>query len=103
MKILFSLVAAVVFCSAGAFGQSIGGGGGAAQMLVMTGNPQQATQAPMAPEQNLLERSASTSARGERPLWELMPEPHVISLGDLARELRKEHANDKKAAIVWTN
>ena len=102
MKIFFSLMVVSILCGV-ASGQAIGGGTGGAQMLVMTGNPQQATQAPMAPVQNLFERSASTSAHGERPLWEFMPEPRFVPLGDVAREQRKEHANDKKAVIVWTN
>jgi hypothetical protein len=100
---VFCLVAICLLCSAGAVGQAIGSGGGAAQMLVMNGTPQQATQAPMAPVQSLLERTANTSAHGERPLWELMPEPKFICLGDVAREIRKEHEAAKKAVVVWAN
>ena len=55
---------------------------------------------------NLMERSGSSSDHGEMPLWEAMqkvPAAPVTPLGDAARELRKEHAAAKKAAIVWKN
>jgi len=51
----------------------------------------------------LLEQTTYTSAKGERPLWEVAPEWHAIPLGDIARELKQEHATAKKAEIVWEN
>ena len=42
-------------------------------------------------------------AQGEMPLWEAVPERREIPLGDAARELKKEHANVKKARKVWEN
>jgi 3-polyprenyl-4-hydroxybenzoate decarboxylase len=72
-------------------------------MLVIPGHPRQATQMAMATPHNLMERSGSFSLKGERPLWELMPEPTVVPLGDSARALRKDHAAAKKAKVVWTN
>jgi hypothetical protein len=73
------------------------------QMLVLADNPQHASQAPMAVEHDLLEHGGSTSAQGERPLWEVMPEVPRIPLGDIAREFKKEHEAARKAALIWVN
>ncbi len=62
-----------------------------------------ATQLDMAMEQNILSNSTPAHATGVRPLWEVAPPLHEVSLGDFAREARKEHANMKKAAKVWEN
>ena len=103
MKMFFFLVAVVLFCAAGAFGQAISSGPSPAHMLVMTGNPQHAAPTAMAPEQDLRERSGTNSGRGERPLWEFGTERQPISLGQLARDIRKEHEMAKKAVKVWVN
>jgi len=73
------------------------------QMLVLPDYSQHASQTGMAPSHDLMERSASWSAHGERPLWEFMPEPQVTPLGDSARVIRKEHAAAKRAVVVWKN
>jgi hypothetical protein len=106
MKVLFSLVTLCVFCGTAAFAQSLGSSAanGQAQMLTMAENPQHAAQTEMAQPHDLLERSGNTWARGERPLWEVMPEKTPgPPLGDVARALRKEHATAKKATQIWTN
>jgi hypothetical protein len=104
MKLLLSLVAMWVFCGA-AFAQ-VGGSpaNGQAQMLTIAENRVHASQTGMAEPQDLLERSGNTAAQGERPLWEFMPpKPAGPPLGDVARELKKEHEAAKKATIIWTN
>lgn len=73
------------------------------QMLTLTDNPQHASQVGLAPEHDLLERGGSQSAHGERPLWEVMPAPKVISLGEIARAYREEHESAKKAVLIWVN
>ena len=106
MKVLFSLVGLCVFCGTAAFPQSLGGSAanGRAQMLTMSENPQHAAHIEMAQAHDLLERSGSTWARGELPLWEVMPEKTPgPPLGDVARALRKEHATAKKATKTWMN
>lgn len=105
MRNLFLLLAACVFCSTGAFAQSAGLGilSTQPQMLVIPDHPAHASQTGMAQEQNILVRSESVSAQGERPLWEVMPPPPFVCLGDVARELRQEHVLAKKAVIVWNN
>jgi hypothetical protein len=76
------------------------------QIFRMADHTEQASQRAMGQGSSLMERSQSTSAQGERPLWEAMQAMHApaaIPLGDLARELKKEHVADKKAVIVWIN
>jgi hypothetical protein len=58
-----------------------------------------ATQMALESEKSLLISSRPVSARGERPLWELMPPPEEVSLGQAARLLRKQHADDKKSKV----
>jgi hypothetical protein len=50
--------------------------------------------------QNLRERSKLQYARGERPVWEFLPEKQEMPLGDVARMFREEHATAKKATHV---
>ena len=95
----------VVMIVGAASAQSIGGSVSTIQpqMLVLSDNPQHASQVDLAPEHDLLERGGSHSAHGERPLWEVMPAPVVTPLGDIAREMRKEHESVKKAVLIWVN
>lgn len=104
MKNLVFLLVVWVFCAVGAVAQVSGGTmSSQAHALVMSGNPEHASQTAMATEHSLMENSGTTSAHGERPLWEVMPEAPVVPLGDSARALRKEHAAAKKAVKVWSN
>jgi len=73
------------------------------QMLILSDNPQHASQVDLAQEHDLLEHGGSHSAQGERPLWEVMPAPVVTPLGDIAREYRKEHESLRKAVMIWVN
>lgn len=96
---------ACIFCAVGAAGQTIGGYALNAQpqIFVIPEHPQHASQTELGPEQDLRERSVITCARGERPLWELMPPPPFVPIADLARILRDEHARVKKAVISWSD
>ena len=40
-------------------------------------------------------------AHGERPLWEFGPISDPVPLGDIARQVRKEKLNAKKAEFVY--
>ena len=63
-----------------------------------------AIQQNMAEHQNIMEESAPVSAQGVRPLWEVAPKPvTAVPLGDVARMLKKEKLDAKKATIVWEN
>lgn len=67
----------------------------------MANHAQHASAAPLATQQNLLGSSASSSAKGERPLWEVAPPPaSTIPLADTARTLRKQHELAKKATFI---
>lgn len=104
MKTLVFLSAMCVACSAGAMGQTVGYVMSSQPViLTMPEHPQHASQTPLAPEQSLLESSEPVWGHGERPLWEFMPEPPFVCLGDVARSLRQEHAAVKKANKVWRN
>jgi hypothetical protein len=102
MKNGFFLLAVCILGSVGAAGQTVGSYwmNGQPQMLVMPEHPQHASQTPLAQEQDLRERSTYVYAQGERPAWEFMPAPAFVPLADMARTLRGEHANAKKAVVV---
>ncbi len=61
-----------------------------------------ASYAPMSQEQTVLPTTSYTSAQGERPAWDF-PQQEGVSLGAVARELRKQHAQLKKSRVVWVN
>jgi hypothetical protein len=104
MKTLLSVLVVCVLGCVGAMGQvAMSAMNGQPQMLVLPDYPQHASQNGMAQSHDLMERSGSSSAHGDRPLWEFMPEPHVTPLGDSARAIRKEHATAKKAVVLWKN
>jgi len=104
MKTLLSVFVVCLLGCVGAMGQvGMSAMNAQPQMLVLPDYAQHASQTGMAQSHDLLERSGSWSAHGERPLWEFMPEPQVTPLGDSARLIRKEHALAKKAVVVWKN
>jgi len=103
MKNLVFLVMVCACVAVGANAQVSGSINGEAHPLVMSGHQAHASQTALSVEHNLMERSTITSGKGERPLWEVMPEATEVSLGDAARALRKDHAAAKKAVRVWSN
>jgi hypothetical protein len=72
------------------------------QVYEFQGNPAHANYAPLASEQSILASASYTSAQGERRASDF-PQPEATPLGDVARELRKEHALLKKSKVVWIN
>lgn len=104
MKTFSLLFVVCLVCVTGATAQLAGSSiSSQPQIFVMPEYTQHASQTPLASGHDLLESSGVTLVHGERPLWELMPEPYVTPLGDSARALRQEHASAKKAVIVWNN
>lgn len=86
-----TLIAIFLLLGSVAFAQNIGGQGGGmsapySNTIVMLDHTQHATQVPMGAEQNLFVNGGTTSARGERPLWEFAEESTERPLGDIARE-----------------
>jgi hypothetical protein len=101
--VLLSLL--VLFATA-AFGQSGGGTvlSNEPQEFNVPSHPETAIAQPLAQGRNLLEPSGFSYAQGERPLWVFAPKhKEPMSLGEIARMLRKEHEATKKAEKVWTN
>jgi hypothetical protein len=95
-----------VLCASTAFGQSTTGTAAlSAQPVPVTfvSRPEHASPMPMGREQSILTSSANTWAHGERPLWEFATKKVEIPLGDIARELRKEHSVAKKPTAVFEN
>ena len=105
MKLVFSLFVVCVFLAVGASAQ-VGGAviSGEPHSLSFPSHTERATYTGMSQSQDLMEHSGSIAVHGERPLWEVMPPSAPgTPLGDLARDIRKEHAKAKKAVIVWNN
>jgi hypothetical protein len=69
-------------------------------ILQLPDHPGHASYAPLAPEQSLSNGGGYTSAQGDRPASDF-PQAAAQSLGEIAREFRKQHALVKKARIVW--
>ena|SRR5438270_11459503 len=106
MKSFLTVLAMCVFGAGSAAGQTLGNlsaANGQPAMFAMQDHPQHAIVTEMAHEEDLLEHSNITYARGERPLWEVMQETPTTPLGDMARALKHEHANAKKALLIWKN
>jgi hypothetical protein len=100
------LVVSCLLVTSVAFGQS---GSSAAildnqpHIISVPSHSETASPRPMGQSQNLLGTTGYASARGERPLWEVVPKKVEVPLGDIARDLRKEKAATKKATLVREN
>ena len=95
-----TLFALLFLCATAAFGQNAGSSiSNEPQPIQMPSHQQRASQHAMQSEESLLISSyGDTSARGERPLWEVGAKPPAeVPLGDVARLQRNEHATVKKA------
>jgi hypothetical protein len=73
------------------------------QSFQVSNHPEHASPQALATEQNLSGFGSVYVAQGERPLWEFAPATHSVPLGDTARTLKKEHADMKKARVVFEN
>jgi hypothetical protein len=106
MKTTFLLLGLCLLSAAAAYGQSAYGGSALSsqpQVLQFPTHTLRAAQKPMGQSENLLGDSGYTYGEGERPLWEFSSPSKVVPLGDSARMLKKDHAIQKKADIVWQN
>ena len=88
-----------VLAATAAFGQTASALSNESSPIRIYGHPERASQKSLADEQSLLISSNVVSARGERPLWELVQPSEEISLGEAARLLRQQHMADKKAKV----
>lgn len=104
MKVTLFLL--LLFCASAALAQSTAAVSVLSNqpfVLEIPGHSQHASLQPMATPHYLVESSGSTSAQGVRPLWEFPVTSHTISLGEVARSLRKQHALDRKAVKVLSD
>jgi hypothetical protein len=93
-------------CAAAAFGQNVAGAGAMSAQpvpIAFQSRPEHASQMSLKAEQNILGSSTNISAHGERPLWECVPTKVEVPLGDIARELRKEHTVARRSARIFEN
>ncbi len=97
------LAVMIVFVGSACFGQAAAAVSAQPQIIQMTSHPMHADQHAMASEHSLVGGGPGTYsyAQGERPLWEFGPVSEPVSLGDIARALRKEKLTAKKAEIVF--
>jgi hypothetical protein len=98
---LLTLFAFCILSTAAAFAQLASSVGSEAHPLVMPSHEQHAYEGSLAPQHNLYVRTGTAMAQGERPLWEFPTKPvPEVSLGDVARLYRQQHAAAKKAVKV---
>jgi len=104
MRIAILIFCLVFFVAGAAFGQVAASSISAQPTIVeFQTHDQHASQHDMGRTQNVMEESIDYVGHGERPLWEVAPPVHEVSLGEAARALKAEHAAAKKSKIVWTN
>ncbi len=88
-----------------AFAQYYGGAPGInsqPQVYVAPSHPAHASYSAIAQEQTVLSSANYSSAQGERPFSDF-PQPEAVSLGTVARELKKQSADSKKSHVIWVN
>jgi hypothetical protein len=101
-----TLCALFLLAATAAFGQATAGAwslDSQPQVVTIPSHPQTAGPQPMGTELNLLGTSQNVSAHGERPLWEFAQKKVEVSLGEVARNLRKQHEVAKKAEKCFEN
>jgi hypothetical protein len=72
------------------------------QVYQFQSHPGHAAYASMSQEQNILAATTYLSAQGERRPSDFA-QPEEVSLGAVARELRKQRTELKKSRVVWIN
>jgi hypothetical protein len=99
-----TLLVLSLFLTTAAFAQYYGGGyiNSQPQFYEPPVHPQHASYTAIAGEQTLMSGGSYTMGQGERPVSDF-PQPPQMSLGEAARELRKQHEHDRKARVVWEN
>ncbi len=73
-----------------------------AQSYSFYSHPAHADYKSMSQEQSVLQGNTYIFAQGDRPASDFA-QPDSVSLGTVARELKKEHAECKKSRVVWIN
>lgn len=95
-----TLLVLLVLVTTAAFGQYGTSISAQPQFYQPPDHPEHASYTPIAREQSLVAGGGYTYAHGDRPASDF-PQVAEISLGEIARELRKQHESVKKAPGVW--
>jgi hypothetical protein len=95
-----TLLVLLVLLTTAAFAQYGGTISSQPQLYQPPDHPEHASYSPIAREQTLVAGGGDTYAHGDRPASDF-PQAAEISLGEVARELRKQHESAKKARVVW--
>jgi hypothetical protein len=94
----------LLFCGTAAFSQSAPTIPSELVPIHITGHPEHAARVDMAKPQVVLQDTSYYHEKGDRPLWDF---PVVyrteVSLGEIARRLRREQESAKKSDTVWVN
>jgi hypothetical protein len=99
-KLLFVLL---LFSASAAFGQySVNHLENQPNVFHPAEHPATAFYSHLAGERSIVGGGGTDYARGDRPASDF-PQMAVVPLGDAARELKKQHAQVKKARIIWEN
>jgi hypothetical protein len=99
MKIILLLLCLLITTAAFAQRASISS---EPQNYSFTTHEAHATYTPMSQERSVVGGTSYTTGQGERPVTEF-PQAEAVSLGAYAREIKKDHAQLKKAPVVWIN
>jgi hypothetical protein len=98
-----TLLVLCVLMTTAAFGQLYGGGlNSQVQVFHAAEHPGHAGYTSMAQETSVVGGGGYTIAQGERPTWDF-PQAPQKSLGEAARELKKQHDVARKSRVVWVN
>jgi hypothetical protein len=99
-----TLLVLCLLSTTAAFAQLYGGAprSNEPQIYESPSHPAHAAYAPMSQEQNVLAATGYSAAQGERRPSDF-PQAESASLGAVARELKKQHAQLKKSRVVWVN
>lgn len=100
MKMTMTLFILCLFLTTAAFGQYYGTRTVEPQVYAPPDHPAHASYSPMGQGQSIVGGTSYAMASGDRPASDFPQQPQA-SLGDVARELRKQHEHAKKAVIVW--
>jgi hypothetical protein len=93
-------IAFCFLCATAAFGQNAPVISNNPQPTEVPDHPWHASQHSMATDSNLRGSADYSYEHGDRPLWEFGPVKEERPLGDIARDYRKIHLAERKAAVV---
>jgi hypothetical protein len=99
-----ALFVCLLLCATAAFCQSGATIPNEIVPIQIFGHPEHASHMDMAKPQVVLQDSSFYHEKGDRPLWEF-PAMHrtEISLGEVARRVRRQQETARKSETVWVN